>query len=216
MAVFVFSVGLLYGQVLNVDLGFYIPYLAAGLLVWNLILALINEGSSVYIGSSGFSNEIRLPYIFYSLKLAARQLIMFMHNVIVIVIVAIIFDIPIGFHTLAFIPGLIIILFCGICVSVVFGLISVRFRDVPSIVQALVQVAFFLTPIIWHPDLVEGREFIVDYNPFYHFIALVRAPLLGEMPTLVNYSVTVGLSATFAVLAVVLFRRYKNRIPYWV
>ncbi|MGP1397574.1 MAG: ABC transporter permease [Inquilinaceae bacterium] len=216
MGVFVFSVGLLYSQVFGADPTSYIPWLAAGLLVWNMMAALITEGSNIYIGSSGFSTEMRLPYMLFSFKLAARHLITFAHNVIVVIVVALIFGLPVGFQTLAFVPGLAIILFCGICASVVLGLLSVRFRDVPQIIQALVQISFFLTPIIWNPAQLEGRFFLVLYNPFYHFIELMRAPLLGELPTVMNYVVTISLSFVLAIFAVMIFKRYRNRIAYWI
>lgn len=216
MGVFVFAVGLLYSQVFQANAAAYIPWLAAGMLAWTLISGTITEGSNVYIGSSGFSTEIRLPYMFFSLKLAAKQLISFAHNVIVVVVVAVIFGLPLGLQTLAFLPGLAIILFCGICASVILGLVSVRFRDIPQIIQSLVQISFFLTPIIWNPEQVQGRMFIVLYNPFYHFIELVRAPLLGQLPTATNYLVALGISFGLALAAIILFKRYRNRIPYWI
>ena len=58
--------------------------------------------------------------------------------------------------------------------------------------------------------------FIVLYNPFYHFIELVRAPLLGQLPTATNYLVALGISFGLALVAIILFKRYRNRIPYWI
>ena len=216
MGVFVFGVGILYSQVFGADPSGYVPWLASGFVVWNLISGMINEGANVYAGSAGFSTEMRLPYTFFSLQLGAKHLITFLHNVLVIVAVALIFGLPVGLRTLLFLPGLVLILFAGVWVSIILGLISVRFRDVPNIIQSLVQMSFFLTPIIWQPAQVEGRMFVVTWNPFYHFIELVRAPLLGYFPTVLNYTVALGVCAVSAVLAVLLFKRYRNRIPYWI
>lgn len=216
MGVFVFAVGMLYSQVFGASAGDYIPWLASGFVVWNMISGMINEGANVYVASSSFSTEMRLPYSFFSLKLAARHLITFLHNVVVIVAVVLIFGLPVGLRTMLFLPGLVIILFCGIWVSIILGLVSVRFRDIPNIIQSLVQVSFFLTPIIWQPAQVEGRMFVVNWNPFYHFLELVRAPLLGSFPTATNYAVALVFCAGTAVVALILFKRYRNRIPYWI
>jgi ABC-2 type transport system permease protein/lipopolysaccharide transport system permease protein len=216
MGVFVFAVGLLYSQVFGADADDYIPWLACGFVIWTMISGLINDGAKVYVSSSSFSTEMRLPYSFFSLKLAAKHLITFLHHIVVIVAVAAIFGLPLGVEILLFVPGLAIILFCGVWVSVILGLISVRFRDIPNIIASLVQVSFFLTPIIWQPAQVQDRMFVVLWNPFYHFLELVRAPLLGSPPTLTNYAVTLGCSAIAAGLALLLFARYRNRIPYWI
>ena len=216
MGVFVFAVGLLYSQVFGAATDEYLPWLACGFVIWTLIAGLINDGARVYVSSTSFSTEMRLPYSFFSLKLAAKHLITFLHHIVVIVAVAIIFGLPIGAEIVLVLPGIAIILFCGVCVSVVLGLISVRFRDIPNIVASLVQVSFFLTPIIWQPAQVQDRLFVVLWNPFYHFLELVRAPLLGSAPTALNYAVSLTCALVATGLALVLFARYRNRIPYWI
>lgn len=216
MGVFVFAVGLLYSQVFGAAAGEYIPWLACGFVIWTMISGLINEGAQVYNSATRFSTEMRLPYSFFSFKIAAKHLITFSHHIVVIIVVAVIFGLPIGWTILLILPGIAIILACGLWVSIILGLISVRFRDLPNIIQSVVQVSFFLTPIIWQPAQVQDRMFVVLWNPFYHMIELVRAPLLGGAPSALNYAVALGTCVATAVGAVFLFKRYRNRIPYWI
>ncbi|CAB3649311.1 hypothetical protein LMG26840_02723 [Achromobacter dolens] len=75
---------------------------------------------------------------------------------------------------------------------------------------------FFLTPVLWFQSTLGPRAFIAELNPFTHFIAVVREPLLGHMPTVVNYSVVIGLTSLVWVVALVIFSRCRKKISLWI
>jgi len=98
----------------------------------------------------------------------------------------------------------------------IVALLSARFRDLPQIVAALVQILFYITPIIYRPSSLTRFSFIVDFNPMAHLIDLVRAPLIGEYPPMLSWEVAVGLAIVGWVFALAMTGRYLKRIPYWV
>jgi ABC-type polysaccharide/polyol phosphate export permease len=69
---------------------------------------------------------------------------------------------------------------------------------------------------MWHAEQLSDRVVFADINPFYHLIAIVRAPLLGQAPTATNWLVSLGVTVAGSVLAFALFARYRWRIAYWV
>ena len=75
---------------------------------------------------------------------------------------------------------------------------------------------FFLTPIIWQPSLLPGRALALDVNPFFHFVEVVRAPLLGQAPALLSWYAVLGATAGGWLVTLVLYRRYHGRIAYWI
>jgi ABC-2 type transport system permease protein len=121
--------------------------------------------------------------------------------------------------------------------GVVLGIVCTRFRDIPPIVTNLIQVAFFFTPVMWSPEIIGDRSWIAEYNPLYHIIEIVRAPLLGRpveynplyhiieivrapllgRPVAAQSWLWVGamLVTGFAV-AQFLMSRYRSRVPYWL
>jgi ABC-2 type transport system permease protein/lipopolysaccharide transport system permease protein len=74
-----------------------------------------------------------------------------------------------------------------------------------------VQIVFFMTPIMWKPELLGST-----FNPFYHLVEIVRAPLLGQVPSAENYIALGLISMANFLLAAVLFVRFRARISYWV
>ena len=99
----------------------------------------------------------------------------------------------------------------------VAGLISARFRDMPQIVSALMQVAFYVTPILFHGGMLSGKhKWIVEYNPLAYLIDIVRQPLVGEVPPAFTWELTIGMAVFGWLLALGMTGRYHRRIPYWV
>ena len=145
-----------------------------------------------------------------------RNLIIFAHNIVSFVFVAAIFSIWPGWVGLLALPGLALLCLNGLWAALLLGLVSARFRDLPQIVASVIQVAFFLTPIIWKPGQLHGRAVIVGLNPFFHFMELVRAPLLGQAPGLTSWLAVLGITVGGWLVTFAMYRRYRRRIAYWL
>lgn len=114
------------------------------------------------------------------------------------------------------IPGLAILVFNGIWVSLLLGLLCARFRDIFQIIISFLQVMFFITPIIWLPDHKPALHLFLVLNPFYHFLHIVRAPLLGQMPDLISWMAVIGITILGWGVTLICFHNYRKRVPYWV
>ena len=112
--------------------------------------------------------------------------------------------------------GLMLLVLNGLWCSILLGMLSARFRDLPQVVSTLLQVAFFVTPIVWMPALASDRPVVVGANPFYHFLELVRAPLLGSLPSLTNCQVALAITVVGWLVTILFYRRFHGRIAYWV
>ena len=216
MGVLVAALGTLYGALLKVEIADYVPHLALGFIVWGLIFGLITESCSAFIGAEHIIKQVDLPLSVHVYRVVWRNLIILFHNAVIFVFVALLFSIWPGWTWLLALPGIALLCVNGMWVGLFLGIFSARFRDIPPIVASIMRIAFFVTPIIWMPELLPDRAVLLDLNPFFHFVELVRAPLLGQAPGLVSWLAVVGVTlggwlATFA-----LFRRYRWRIAYWV
>jgi ABC-2 type transport system permease protein/lipopolysaccharide transport system permease protein len=113
-------------------------------------------------------------------------------------------------------PGLALLILNGAMASMTLGMVSARFRDIPRITASLMQIVFLITPIIWKPDMLGDRLYISLANPFFHLIEIVRAPLLGTPPTLLNVAAVILITLINCLTAIVLFSKYRSRIAYWI
>ena len=216
MGIMVFALGFVYGGLFGMELKRYLPFLTIGFLVWGLITAALNEGCQTFIESEGIIRQIDLPLSMFPLRVIWRNLIILFHNAVIYVVVVAVFDVVLDWSLLLIIPGLFLLLANALWSATLLGILSARFRDLPQIVASVLQVAFFITPIIWMPEAATKRPLLIEANPFYHFIELMRAPMLGHAPTLTNWGVVLvitllGWGGTF-----LFYRRFHGRIAYWV
>ncbi len=58
--------------------------------------------------------------------------------------------------------------------------------------------------------------YLLDLNPVYHLLEIVRLPLLGMVPRAANWAVALGLALAGWCAALLLFGRFKRRIAYWL
>lgn len=216
MGVFVAALSLLYAGILRQPLDEYLPYVAAGFIVWGLVSAMVLDATVTFTSNDGVIRQLQAPLSLYAFKMVWVNLVIFLHNILIYLIVALWFSINPGATLLMALPGLAILAINGLWLGLALGLISARFRDVPQIMASIIQVMFFLTPIIWRPDMLPGRTFLVDGNPFYHLIEIVRAPLLGAMPAIETYLIVLAITLLGWAGTLLLYATYRWRIPYWV
>lgn len=216
MAVMVVTLGVLYAELFRTPVDDLVPFLCVGLLVWNLFSSFLIEGGTLFTGSESYIKQIKLPYSVYVYRSTWSKLVIFLHNFLIYFCVILYFQIWPGLTGLLAIPGLLILLVNGALANLCIGIVSARFRDVPQVISSLVQVVFFITPIFWKPELLKSRAFIADFNPIYHLVEVVRAPLLGSLPSAANYWAVALITLVNLAITGAFFVRFRARIAYWV
>ena len=216
MGVMVLALGVLYGEILNVEVSKYIPYLASGFVIWGFISGMIQDVVGSFIRGEGLIKQLPAPFSIHVYRAVWVNLIILAHNIVIFFIVSIWFGKLPSLTMLLALPAIILIMLNGVWFGLLFGLLSARFRDIPQIIASLLQLMFFITPIFWTPEMVPQKTYILDLNPFYYFVEIVRAPLLGYIPN--TFTVLGALIITIIGwgLALFIFTPLRWRIPYWV
>jgi lipopolysaccharide transport system permease protein len=78
------------------------------------------------------------------------------------------------------------------------------------------QIAFFVTPVIWKPEQLGNRGWVLPINPFFDLLEIVRGPLLGEYVSYATWGAALGYSALLIVMTWWLFTRARGRVPFWL
>ena len=217
LAFFVTSLGLVWSNLWHKDPKTFLPYLTSGMLCWVFFVAICTEGCGSFCGYEKLIKQLRISYTLLGSAVVWRNAIVFLHNIIIYILVAVYGGIPITSASLLVIPGFGLLCLNGLWIVVVLGTICARYRDFQQLVANILQVSLFLTPIFWSPDQLSGRAVLfAQFNPLYHLIAIVREPLLGQAPTLINWLAVGVITVVGWLVTFQLLTRLRHRIVYWL
>lgn len=194
----------------------YLPFLAIGLIMWNTLTTMVSDGSMAFIGSSELILQVKRPLFVYLFQVIWRNLIVAAHSIVIFFVVAFLFRLFPGPTYLLVIPGLILFLVNCVWIAGIAAILATRFRDIPMIVTNVFTALFWLTPVLYEIDQVGTMQRILIYNPLYHIVEVLRAPLLLETPSAMNWLFALGTAIVGWLALILLFARTRSRIPYWL
>jgi ABC-type polysaccharide/polyol phosphate export permease len=218
MGVMIGTIGIVFGQIFNSPMQEFLPFLTIGMIFWTFIASVITEGATGFISAEGIIKQLPIPLFVHIMRMMWRNLLILLHNLVIFPIVLLIVGKPLGWVALLSIPGLLLDLLNLGWIVLILAIVCARYRDLPQMVASVLQVIFYLTPIMWMPSLLPSRAgaYLLDLNPVFHMLEIARAPLLGHLPSTMNWVVAAAMAVLGWGLALLIFGRYKRRIAYWL
>jgi len=219
MAVQIVTMGLVFGIIFKIELAEYLPFLATSIIFWGLVSASINEGCMTFISSEAMLKQLNLPHFQYVVRTVWRNIVSAGHNLVILPIVLLLFWQFPGWPLIALVPGLIVLVLNLTWVVWALGMISARFRDMAPIMSSVMTIAFYVTPVMWSPNLIENSSLshlLLGLNPLYHWLQIVRLPVMGQWPTLENWGLALLSAGIGWAITLAAYKKYKHMIAYWV
>ncbi len=217
MAIFVVAIGSVYALLFNQPITEFLPYIAANFVVWTLIAGILGESAVVFVQAETFLRQEPLPKSLFVMRSLVRNVVNFAHNIVIVPVVMLAMG-QLPTLTWLLVPvGLLLIVLAGFFATLLLGVLCTRFRDLPQVVQNLVQIAFFITPVMWPAKSLRAQvAAIVDYNPFAALLNVASEPMRGIVPSTLSYGLSVLTIIVLAALSLPLFARFRARIVYWL
>ena len=217
LAIFTVIIGLVWAQLWKQDPKIYLPYLTAGMILWIWLNTILCEGAGEFILNDALIKQLRIPYTLLVCTVLWRNSIVLGHNFLIYVLVCVYAGIIPTWNTLLLIPGAILLCANILWITLALALMNARYRDIQYLVASILQVAMFVTPILWDRGRLSGPlSALVDYNPLYQYIEVMRAPLMGRAPEPWTWIVMVASAIAGWAVTLYLFSRFRRRIPYWL
>jgi len=218
MGIMVAALGFVFSGLFNVEHSEFLPSLAIGLVFWAYISIIINEGCITFTSAEPMIKQLQLPRFTYLLRVVWRNFVILLHNSFVIIVVYLILHKHLEWSAWLSILGLVLITINATWMALILGIICTRYRDMTQIVASIINVAFYITPIMWLPSLLEGhkRFYLLEVNPFNHLLEVVRSPLLGTLPSNLSWIVCSAMAIIGWSLALIIYSKYVNRISFWL
>lgn len=191
-----------------------IPRLAIGLSIWTFWSMCLIDGTNMFDSEKSLLLNTTIGEVVLAARIVWRNILIFLHCSIVVLLAIMISGGGVSINlvwliALLLFAGPLLILFVIVC-----GLLTIWKRDLKSILPAIIQIGFFVTPILWTAPRGGHGYLMIDLNPIAWHILFVREAILegtfrGDMLIRLGLLTTVSLStASFIGSRLQLVRKY--------
>ena len=185
---FVVGISLVYSSLMHIATEKYVPWLTCGVVIWNTMASTILESGEAFVSSSAIIRGVAVWFHF-----------LFRMNLPMAVV------------------GFALVLFNISWIAFAAAILSARFRDIQQVIATLMQLIFFVSPVIWMSQDIHGiRSMILTANPFYHLLEVTRDPLLGLPTPLSSIGLLLALGAIGWTVTFLLYATVRRRIVHYL
>lgn len=209
---------LLWSAIFGLDWRSYLSYIISGFVIWLWIAQSITQACDAFaMDYNSFVRSLSAPLISYVLRFSFRQLFLFLHYIVLIFLSMLITLQTPNLSALFWFPVGLFLIFLNVCfVTICFGFLCARIRDFSALIGSVMGPMMLLTPVIWKPEMLGSRMFLMWLNPFTHFIEIIRAPLIGDTLNMISVYVVILITLLNAFVSLLIYERFKNRLVFWL
>jgi homopolymeric O-antigen transport system permease protein len=185
----------------------YPIFFYTGLLLWTFFSNGVTGGANSLIGNSNLITKVYFPRLIIPSAAVGACLVDFAIAAVLLVGLLAYYGFSVTWAYLMILPLIILTTLCALGVAIWLSALNVKYRDVRYALPFLIQIWFFVSPIIYPASLVpEEWQWVLALNPLTGIIESFRAALFGRgLPW-----VPLGYSGVFA-LAMLVYASYAFR-----
>lgn len=196
----------------------YPPFLLSGLVMWRLFESALGRANDSLISNKGLLDKVSFPRFVLPMASVLSPLVDFAISLVVVAGVMTYYHI-LPIREVVMFPLYILV---TIFVSLGFGLwlsgLNAHYRDVTHILQVVLRIGFYATPVIYSLDLVPAKYHLVyALNPMVTVVSAARHSLCGRYEAVVSPSpemwmVSLSVVSVVLISGLFVFNRLEKRI----
>jgi lipopolysaccharide transport system permease protein len=202
------------GRVLNVDTkGLPYPvFVFSGLLTWTMFSTGLSNAANSMVNNALIIKKIYFPRLIIPVSSVLVALFDFLMAFILFVPVLVYFGQPVSWEAVYYWPlSIVLTIIATLGPGTLVAALNVKYRDFRYVIPFLIQVLFFLTPVIYpatHANLL--LQYIIALSPMYAAVEIFRVPLTGVFPDTSLMMLSVGSGMIFLLAGLVYFKRTED------
>jgi len=210
---YVGSLFLVFGE--NSSIPNFIAYVSIGMVVFLFLQDVVFQSVSLFSREESFIGGTNLPMSIYILRMTMQSLIRFSYAATGCLIFVLVSGTPISLYWMVSILGLSLIFLALPAVITVLATCGAFFPDMQFVVANVIRVFIFLTPIFWQRS-GGWRDRLYQWNPFTHFIEIVRLPITAHVVPYHSLVICLVITVLSWVAAIYLLGKYRKQIVFLI
>ena len=190
----------------------YSIYLIPGLLAWTAFSTIVMRLNTSFFEKSDLIKKINVPMYTFQIAILLTETFTFVISILLGLGFLLLVNQPITWSFLWLIPVIFIQSIFAFGLGVLFSLFTPFFKDLKEIIPIIIQLWFWVTPIIYMKSMIENKyPLLLIYNPFYYFAEIYQNIFLyAKAPTMHSLLIITIESLAILILAGYL---YKKMVP---
>ncbi len=192
----------------------YPVYLIAGLLAWNAFSQSLMRLSTWFRDRAHLYRKVPMGLVSPPISIIVSELIIYVISMALFVVFLLGIGHSITWQWLWLIPILLLLMGVSYSVGLLCGMLEVFIPDLRRLVPIVLQIGFWLTPIVYTIDILPpGLQSIQGYNPVASGITSVHQVVVyGKAPLTQSLLVLVGTLLVSGVLMMLLHHRIHKAL----
>lgn len=181
---------LVFKTIMRVDVPQFPVFVLAGLLPWTVISVSIVGAAHCLLNNQGLIRKVAVPQMVYPIAVVASKLVDLVLSLLPLALIATALGRPPGLSWLGLIPSLVLVALFSSGLALLFSSLTVFYRDMRHLIDILIQVWFYVTPVIYPASYLEklpypALRYVLAANPATPIVRCFQQSLYAEqLPTL--------------------------------
>jgi ABC-type polysaccharide/polyol phosphate export permease len=215
--VLLFLLAFLWSKLWKKDFLDFFSYLFIGFTLWRIILSSVTDANGLFSHTyNSLLKNVSLHPFILCIASSYKNIVTLLLNTPIIFFVLVIND-EFYFSSLIYFFIFIILFFISnICVTFIFSILCLRFRDLEHTITVFFGILFFFTPIIWSVDQLGDKVFLIQPNILYHYVEFFRSGLRNGYVDPNSILIVFIFTILLLIFSIFLSKKFKKKINYWV
>lgn len=219
--IFSLVISFVFSGVFEVDFTYYFVYVLLGYSVWMFANDILGSGSNIFANQAGFILSQKTPLEGLIIQSLVQKMLALALNLTVAVLVSLIFTEKLFLSPVTLLLTVVLFLQAGIAgfaSSLLLSTLSAKMRDIPLLIGNCLRFLFFITPIVWFPELKgEGLRQTVTYlNPLFYAIEMPRNIFLYDEVSFLPFLVMSFLNLFLLFIAFAFRILFAKKVNLWI
>lgn len=191
----------IFSNLMRVQVEYYQLFLLLGIILWSFLSRATTIGMFSIVGKPGMVKKIYFPRDIFVISSCITALLMTIFESLIFILFMVLFRVPVSVN-LVYVPLILLCLFIiSLGLSLALSALNVFYRDVQFIWQVLLQIGFYITPILYTIDIFpENLQRFVLLNPIARILNSARDTIIYSSPAKTEDLLFMTLSSIFFLL----------------
>ncbi len=216
-AALVGGIAVVFGGLFNAPIADYVTYVALGIATWTYISTIMTGSSKYFESGKNILFTYDLPWSMQITRRVFVEAIVFGIHLLVAIPIVLYTQTDLGVISLFAIVGVFINLVFGYGIALIIASFGVRYSDLGHALESIMLFLFLFTPVFWlESDLGATRSAVVQYNPLFHLLDIIRTPILDQNIPVDGVIISSVLASTTLLIGIFTYNKKRPSIGMWM